>query len=297
MEPLAQLCRYEPLELAVIQPLFGWLGDKRPSPWFMALGIFLAGLGMAGIGYMQGYWLVVVSAMVSGIGVAMFHPEGGRLSNLAAGARKGAGMSIFAVGGNIGFFIGPVLCATSLTAFGLHGTVVFLIPATACAILLLAFNRRFKALGTSAESAGKESTAREHWGLFGVVMGVLSLRSILSYGLMAFIPLFLVGVLGQGEAFSSTAIPLFSIAGAIATPGFLSELGELLDVARRRLEQSEGWHRSTAFPLLFSLLCHPPCCPMTQVIVEERKVSLMVSCAASASMVSAIDGSRLKPLI
>ena len=105
---------------AVIQPLFGWLGDKRPSPWFMALGIFLAGLGMAGIGYVQGYWLIVASAMVSGIGVAMFHPEGGRLSNLAAGARKGNGMSIFAVGGNIGFFVGPILCATFLTAFGLH---------------------------------------------------------------------------------------------------------------------------------------------------------------------------------
>lgn len=202
---------------AVIQPLFGWLGDKRPSPWFMALGIFLAGLGMAAIGYVQGYWWVVASAMVSGIGVAMFHPEGGRLSNLAAGARKGNGMSIFAVGGNIGFFIGPVLCATSLTAFGLHGTAVFLIPATACAVLLLAFNRRFKALGTSAAHTDGESSAPEHWGLFGVVMGVLSLRSIVNYGLMAFIPLFLVGVLGQGEALSSTAISLFSVAGAIAT--------------------------------------------------------------------------------
>ena len=202
---------------AVIQPLFGWLGDKRPSPWFMALGIFLAGLGMAGIGYVQGYWLIVASAMVSGIGVAMFHPEGGRLSNLAAGARKGNGMSIFAVGGNIGFFVGPILCATFLTAFGLHGTAVLLVPATACAVLLLVFNGRFKALGTAAASAKDDSRAREHWGLFSVVMGVLSLRSILNYGLMAFIPLFLVGVLGQGEALSSTVISLFSIAGAIAT--------------------------------------------------------------------------------
>ena len=185
---------------AVIQPLFGWLGDKRPSPWFMALGIFLAGLGMAGIGYVQGYWLIVASAMVSGIGVAMFHPEGGRLSNLAAGARKGNGMSIFAVGGNIGFFVGPILCATFLTAFGLHGTAVLLVPATACAVLLLVFNGRFKALGTAAASAKDDSRAREHWGLFSVV-----------------IPLFLVGVLGQGEALSSTVISLFSIAGAIAT--------------------------------------------------------------------------------
>ena len=201
---------------AVIQPLFGWLGDKRPSPWFMALGIFLAGLGMAGIGYMPDYWLVVASAMVSGIGVAMFHPEGGRLANLAAGERKGNGMSIFAVGGNIGFFVGPILAASFLTAFGLHGTFVFVIPAAACAILLLCFNKRFKALGTAAISAHMMQK-REHWGLFATVMGVLSLRSIFEYGLLAFIPLFLVANLGQGEAVSSAAISIFAIAGALAT--------------------------------------------------------------------------------
>lgn len=90
---------------AVIQPLFGAIGDHRACPWFMALGVFLAGLGMCGIGFFDAYWTVLASAMVSGIGVAMFHPEGGRLSNLAAGVRKANGMSIFAVGGNIGFLI------------------------------------------------------------------------------------------------------------------------------------------------------------------------------------------------
>lgn len=202
---------------AVIQPLFGWLGDKRPSPWFMALGVFLAGLGMAGIGYAQSYWHVVASATASGIGVAMFHPEGGRLSNLAAGARKGNGMSIFAVGGNIGFFVGPILCATFLTAFGLHGTAVFLIPAAACSVVLLCFNGRFKRLGVAAEKAGGGSGARERWDLFGLVMGMLSLRSVLTYGLMAFIPLFLVGELGQTEALGSAALSAFAIAGAAAT--------------------------------------------------------------------------------
>ncbi len=202
---------------AVIQPLFGWIGDRRSCPWFMALGIFLAGLGMCGIGYVGEYGLVVACAMASGIGVAMFHPEGGRLANLAAGARKGNGMSIFAVGGNIGFFVGPILTAVFLTAFGMAGTLVFLVPATACAVVLLAMNGRFKALGIGSAGAADEQGAPEHWGRFTLVMGVLSLRSVLSYGLMAFIPLFLVGVLGQGEAMGSAAISLFSVAGAAAT--------------------------------------------------------------------------------
>lgn len=201
---------------AVVQPLFGWIGDKRPCPWFMALGVFLAGLGMFGIGYLPSYGLVVASAMLSGIGVAMFHPEGGRCANLAAGFAKASGMSIFAVGGNIGFFVGPVLTAVFVGAFGLAGTLVFLFPATLCAGVLLGFNKRFVALGR-IDKASKAAGGKDDWSRFGLVMGVLSLRSIIDYGLMAFIPLFLMGVLGQGEAASSLMISLFAICGAVAT--------------------------------------------------------------------------------
>lgn len=80
---------------AIIQPLFGWLGDRFQKPWIMALGITLAGLGMAGVGIFSTYWLILASAMVSGIGIAMFHPEGGRLANLVAGEKKEFGNEHF----------------------------------------------------------------------------------------------------------------------------------------------------------------------------------------------------------
>lgn len=221
---------------AVIQPLFGWIGDRRPCPWFMALGVFLAGLGMFGVGYLSSYELIVASAMVSGIGVAMFHPEGGRLANLAAGKRKAGGMSIFAVGGNIGFFIGPILAATFVGAFGLKGTLVFLVPATICAGVLLAFNGRFVRLGTAAKAEGATELRRsDDWGRFGLLMGALSLRSVIDYGLMAFIPLFVMNVLGQDEAVSSLMISLFAIFGALAT------------VLSGRVSEKFGSHRTIVF--------------------------------------------------
>lgn len=202
---------------AIIQPLFGWIGDKHPSPWLMALGVFLAGFGMTGIGFLDSYAGIVACALISGIGVAMFHPEGGRLANLAAGQCKGNGMSIFAVGGNIGFFVGPILAATFLGILGMHGTLVFLFPATAIALLLLAFTKRFRALGSLAGAKQAASQQTEHWGLFAGVLGALSMRSIVEYGLTSFIPLFLVGVLGAAEGVGSVAISVFAIAGVVAT--------------------------------------------------------------------------------
>jgi FSR family fosmidomycin resistance protein-like MFS transporter len=39
--------------------------------------------------------------------VAAFHPEGSRFANYVSGARRASGMSLFSVGGNIGFALGP----------------------------------------------------------------------------------------------------------------------------------------------------------------------------------------------
>lgn len=202
---------------AVIQPLFGWLGDKTSRPWFMALGIFLAGLGMTGIGLFSDYAFIMVSAVVSGIGVAMFHPEGGRLANLVAGEKKGSGMSIFAVGGKLGFTVGPLIAAAALSAWGMAGTVVFIIPATICAVVLLVFNRTFLSFGVSDAAHKSELGIKDDWRAFGIVMGAISTRSIVYYALISFVPLFLVANLGQSESFSSSVISLFAIVGAFAT--------------------------------------------------------------------------------
>lgn len=202
---------------AVIQPLFGWLGDLKARPWLMALGVALAGVGMCGVGQLEGYPLVVASAMVCGIGVAMFHPEGGRLANLVAGQSKAGGMSIFSVGGQVGFCVGPVMAAAALGAFGLRGTWVFLIPSFLCAAVLLLANGRLKAFGLKDASAVEAAGGRDRWGAFGLVMGVLSARSIMYYALTSFIALFMVGIFGRSETFGSYMITLFAVTSALAT--------------------------------------------------------------------------------
>lgn len=202
---------------AIIQPLFGWLGDKHARPWLMALGTFLAGLGIAGVGLFDYYGLVVASAMVSGVGIAMFHPEGGRLANLVAGRNKGSGMSIFAVGGNVGFALGPAIAVASIGLFGLQGTVVFLVISAACAVVLLVMNGTFKSFGLVDKAVVSDPAARDRWGVFSLVMGVLSVRSILYYAVTAYAALFIVAEFGQPEAVGSGMVTVFAAFSALAT--------------------------------------------------------------------------------
>lgn len=202
---------------AVIQPLFGWLGDKKARPWLMAVGVTLAGAGLAAIGLLKSYWLIVAAAMVSGIGNAMLHPEGGRLANLVGGNDKAVSMSVFSVGGQVGFCVGPIISVAAINAFGLAGTLIYLAICLPYAVLLLAFNRRFLSFGLREQAAEGAQTAHDRWGAFWVVMGALSVRSIVFYGVTSFVPLFMVATFGMGQGSASALITVFSLAGAVAT--------------------------------------------------------------------------------
>ena len=106
---------------SIIQPLFGFLSDRISKPWLIPLGILLAGLGMASIGFLQSYWAIFVAVALSGTGAALFHPEGARFASKVSGSSQGTGLSIFSVGGNTGYVLGPMLAVALIHVFGMRG--------------------------------------------------------------------------------------------------------------------------------------------------------------------------------
>ncbi|MGP1675403.1 MAG: MFS transporter, partial [Candidatus Limnocylindrales bacterium] len=122
---------------SIAQPLFGWWTDRRPRRWMMALGMLTAAAGVIVAGLATEYAVTFVALAVSGLGVAAFHPEGARAARQAAGDSARA-MSVFALGGNIGFALGPLLATPILLAVGLRGTVLLGIPVIVMAAILVA---------------------------------------------------------------------------------------------------------------------------------------------------------------
>jgi len=205
---------------SVVQPLFGYMGDKLDRPWFMSLGILLAGVGIAAIGFVESYWLMFLSASVCGVGVALFHPEGGKLANVIAGSNKGAGLSNFSVGGNVGFALGPLIATFALGVFGIHGTAIFLIPTIVMAAILLRQTpayQHFSALEVKRKQASGQSETKDDWVGFMKVTSINFMRSIIGNGLIVFIPLYWIAVLHQPVRLATIMLTLFSGFGAIAT--------------------------------------------------------------------------------
>ncbi|MDQ6817195.1 MAG: MFS transporter, partial [Actinomycetota bacterium] len=203
---------------SVIQPLFGHVSDRLSLSWLMPLGPALGGLGIALVGLAPNYSLIFAAVVLSGIGVAAFHPEGSRFANYASGARRASGMSLFSVGGNVGFAVGPILMTPLVLAFGLHGTLFILIPTFGAAALLAFELPRLRGFRTDVVGGRVERTDQEEaWGPFALLAVVIALRSFVYFGMVTFVPLYYVRVLHTSNALGNAALSAMLLGGAAGT--------------------------------------------------------------------------------
>lgn len=201
---------------SVVQPAFGQIADRWSALWLVPLGLFTAGLGIALAGAAPTYLLSLLAVILSGIGVAAFHPAAARIVNYAAGEKRATGMSMFTFGGNAGFAIGPLLASGLLLAFGLNGSLLLIIPAAVMAVVLASQLPHLAAFERSY-AAVKAEGGRDQWGPFAQLTTAVVSRSIIFYALNTFLPLYWVVVLGQSKAAGGTALTILLTAGALGT--------------------------------------------------------------------------------
>jgi FSR family fosmidomycin resistance protein-like MFS transporter len=203
---------------SVIQPLFGHVSDRRSLPWLMPLGPALSGLGVGLIGVSPSYGVTFAVVLMSGIGVAAFHPEGSRFAHYVSGSRRSSGMSLFSVGGNIGFALGPVIVTPLVLAFGLPGTLFVIIPTWLMAAVLVHELPRLQSFRADLKDGRVQpSNARAAWGPFVILAVVIALRSFAYFGFVTFVPLYFLNVLHTSHAVASAALSAMLVGGAVGT--------------------------------------------------------------------------------
>jgi FSR family fosmidomycin resistance protein-like MFS transporter len=201
---------------SVAQPAFGWLTDQRPRRWMIPAGMTVAGLGVGASGVFSSYLLTWLMIAASGLGIAAFHPEAARAARQAAGNSTRA-MSVFALGGNVGYALGPLLATPVLLITGVRGTPLLILPVLAMAALLVA------RLGRVLDGRpGQRRTATlpigiDDWSAFARLTAVVVVRSVLFFGLTTFLALHFIRDLGASTAEAGAALTTFLVAGAGGT--------------------------------------------------------------------------------
>jgi FSR family fosmidomycin resistance protein-like MFS transporter len=212
---------------ALPQLVIGVIADRHRVRWMPAVGVGLAGTGAGLAGLAPVYPLIFVLLLLSGFGVAMFHPPAGRDARRAAGGSATA-MSYFAAGGSVGFFLAPAIATPALSGLGLGATALFIPPAVLMGFVLL---RHQAADAAPHAGAGAGTGGVDRRRLFAILAGVEIIRSTVSFGVNTFVALYWIRHLGASSGLGGTALS-FELAGGVLGTLAGGRIGDRIGLVR-----------------------------------------------------------------
>lgn len=124
------------LTASMLQPLVGYVTDRRPMPWSLPVGMASTFAGLLTLSMAHDFPAVLVAAALVGMGSAIFHPESSRVARMASGGQHGLAQSIFQVGGNAGAAAGPLVAAWLVLPHG-QGSIAWISLAALAGMLIL----------------------------------------------------------------------------------------------------------------------------------------------------------------
>lgn len=129
------------LTSSIIQPIVGFYADSHHHSWQLSVGMLITLVGVFMLSYAQSFPMILAAVALFGCGSSIFHPQASQVAQVASGGRKGLAQSIFQVGGNAGFAIGPLFAAVIILPQGMTAIRWFALLAVFSAVLLIYVGR------------------------------------------------------------------------------------------------------------------------------------------------------------
>ena len=199
---------------SVIQPFFGLWSDRRGAIWLCRPAWRSRASGIALASDAPSYPLVALASSSPGSAWPPTTPRGSKFAAYASGHRRASGMSLFSIGGNLGYALGPTLTTPLVLALGLRAACCSRSRASSSPSCC---SRSSRYLGGFAP---EPASARGHRAGPGrrdrLLLGVIAFRSVAWFGLITFVPLWEVS-LGHSKAHGNHLLSLMLLAGGVGT--------------------------------------------------------------------------------
>ncbi len=210
---------------SVMQPAYGYLSDRFHSRLFTALAPAVAGIFISALGIAPSYGWLIALVLLSGCGVASFHPQATSRATLGLAGNRGRWMAIFISAGTLGLAAGPIYFSTFFSWIGPQRTYWAALPGVLITVMLLVL---------LPEPSRPAAHLRKHfdwkplqavWKPLTILYFLVFIRSIIQIVFSQFLPLYLHRERGFGLTGASYSLALYLAAGAIG--GFVG--GHLSD--------------------------------------------------------------------
>lgn len=268
---------------SLLQPMVGYLSDKHPRPYELAIGMCFTLTGLLLLSVANSFPLVLVSVAFVGVGSSVLHPESSKVARMASGGAKGMAQSIFQIGGNIGRAIGPVAVALIVVPHG-QGSIRWFALLAIVAICLLArigrwYKRQLELYGRSKSKFDieNESHLTRHQIVIALIVLLVLMfsKDFYTANIQSYLTFYMIDKFGLSVTASQYVLFAFLVSTAV---GLLIG-GELGDRYGRKYVIWVSILGSSPFALLL------PYCSLTWTIVLVILVGLVMSSAMSAILV------------
>ena len=181
------------LTSSIAQPVVGAYSDRRGRWWFLPVSVALTAVAVSFAAAAPSIGVLVACVVAGGFGSAVMHPEAGRYSTLLGGNRRASAISIFQIGGQVGYGIGPLVAAALLAHGGVAAVAAMALPgvvaACAVAVVLPRFARAADATAPRrAPNAGDAVRIRVDRVSVGLLVASTSLRYLAAAAFAYYLP-------------------------------------------------------------------------------------------------------------
>ena len=206
---------------SLIQPLFGYFSDIREKPFLLPAGCLCAGIGFSLLSLPSSYAIVLMLVVISGLGVASFHPEGYKTAANFTGEKPVTGMAVFSVGGNLGLALGPIISVYIIKYFGFSSLPAIIIPSLLFTMVILVYWKKIsmgRVVRKVVKDASYEIPRATYVSVF-LLIGIVLIRSWIQMGLMSYIPFYYINYLKGDPLYASALVSVFLLGGVLGTLG------------------------------------------------------------------------------
>lgn len=273
---------------SLLQPLLGYLTDRRPWPYAMIVGMAASLLGILMLAFASSYGLVLVAAALVGLGSAVFHPEATRMARHAAAGQQGLAQGVFQIGGHAGYAAGPLLAAAVVVPYGQRSLAYASLIAIVAMGLMLWIAHRYLALRreqAAARTAGHAEASRpalpmpQVFAAMAILIVILFSKNAYTAGFTSYYTFFLIERFGVSVQTSQVMLFLYLMVGAVGV------------IIGGMVGDRIGRHRiiwlSIVGALPFALLL--PHVDLFWTIALSILISFIMASAFSAILIYAID--------
>ena len=179
------------LSSSLTQPVFGFLFDRLGGRKMIIWGPLIAGLSLSCLGLAPHYSVLILLLILGGLGLASFHPEAAAQTTLLSGQRRTWWISIFMLGGNLGYSLGPFLILPIVIHLGLEWSLLAFPPALGTAWVLRRYARpgqKVPIIHSPSNMKIESSLNRRVLG-FSILLSLVVLRVTTVLSLVTFLPM------------------------------------------------------------------------------------------------------------